>query len=616
MIAIRQRVAELFWQAQAALKWLALIIPMAMAVGSACAFFLWSLDVATGVRFDHPWLLYLLPLAGVGVGLLYHYYGRSAEGGNNLIMDQIHQPGGGVPRRMAPLILFGTLVTHLFGGSAGREGTAVQMGGSIASGFCRKLRLEPATVRIMLMGGIAAGFGAVFGTPLAGAVFALEVLMIGRIQYEALLPCFIAAVAGDWTCHAWGIGHTHYAISFLANGRPPASFFHLEPWLLLKVVIASAAFGWASTFFAELSHRLSALFKKFIAYAPLRPAVGGALVIGLFFLAGTQDYLGLGVWSRDPHAITIPSFFTSAAIHPWSWLWKIAFTAVTLSAGFKGGEVTPLFFIGAALGNALAGLLGAPTDLFAALGFVAIFAGATNTPVACTLMGIELFGATHSVYIATACFLAYLFSGHSGIYLSQRVAVPKTNDSTLPPEIPLRHVREREVSAFGEFAASLANRNGNPLSTDTNQPDPNAMPHKKHKVVPREIGLIRIYLKPSDKRKQPGLRGFLASRPLYRELVDAAKKDGIMNAHAHHTHYGYSNHGKVRAHDAETGNPELTMCVELIGDKSQLEHFCRTHGELLQNKTIIYKHIEHWDIHGHDLEEHDATPKELRSDAL
>jgi len=428
--------------AAAALRWLSVIVPMAMTVGSACAFFLWSLDRVTNVRFQHPWLLFCLPLAGAAVGLLYHHYGRSAEGGSNLIIDEIHQPGGGVPRRMAPLILFGTLVTHLFGGSAGREGTAVQMGGSIASTFCRLLALDGEKVRIVLMAGVAAGFGAVFGTPMAGAVFAVEVVMIGRMEYAALLPCFIAAVTGDWSCQAWGVGHTPYHLSYLASGVAPAAFFHLDLWLLGKVVIAAAAFGLASTVFAESSHRLSALFQKFIPYGPVRPAVGGAMVISLFFLTGTSDYLGLGVSSPDPAAITIVSFFQSTEIHSWSWFWKGLFTVVTLSSGFKGGEVTPLFFIGAALGNALAGPLGAPPDLFAALGFVALFAGATNTPLASTLLGIELFGATHSVYLGTACFLAYLFSGHSGIYLSQRLALPRSRSTTSPPARSLRQMRE------------------------------------------------------------------------------------------------------------------------------------------------------------------------------
>ena len=606
MSALGQKVRVLAGGVAISLKWMTMIVPMAMAVGSACAFFLWSLERATELRFDHPWLLFFLPLGGLGVGLLYHYYGRSAEGGNNLIMDQIHQPGGGVPQRMAPLVLFGTLVTHLFGGSAGREGTAVQMGGSIASAFCRWFRLDADKVRIVLMAGIAAGFGAVFGTPLAGAVFALEVLMIGRVEYAALLPCFIAAVSADWTCHAWGVGHTHYRIGFLAREAAPAAFFHLEPWLLAKVAVAAAAFGLASVVFSELSHGLSALFKRLIPYGPLRPVAGGILVIGLFFLAGTSDYLGLGVSSPDPKAVTIVSFFRSTDIHYWSWLWKIVFTAVTLSSGFKGGEVTPLFFIGAALGNALAGVMGAPTDLFAALGFVAIFAGATNTPLACTLMGVELFGATHIVYLATACFLAYLFSGHSGIYLSQRVGIPKSSASPLPPEISLRHVREMQTSAMGEITALFAKHNGavpgiiKPL-------EPYTMPHQKHSVIPRDIGMLRIYLKPADKRKQPGLRGIFTARPLYRELVDAAKKEGFLNAHAHHTHYGYNNHGKVRAHDPELGNPELTMCVELIAPKNQLEIFCRTHGDLLNDKVVIYKHIEQWDIQAHDLEVHDSA---------
>ncbi|MEO7933480.1 MAG: DUF190 domain-containing protein [Chthoniobacterales bacterium] len=602
--AVRDLINQAWRYLRVSLHWLLLILPMAMIVGSAVAFFLWSLDRVTWLRFQNPWLLFYLPVAGFAVGLIYHYFGRSAEGGNNLIMDRIHQPGGGVPRRMAPLILFGTLVTHLFGGSAGREGTAIQMGGSIASAFGRWLRCDSDQVRIVLMAGIAAGFGAVFGTPLAGAVFALEVLMIGRIQYEALIPCFIAAIVGDWTCHAWGIHHTQYTIGFAPVGGSAGSYFQLDPWLLGKVILASAAFGLAGTFFAELSHKLSAVFKKWIPYAPLRPAVGGVLVIGLFYWSGTADYLGLGVWSLDPKAITIPSFFTSPEIHPWSWLWKIVFTAITLSAGFKGGEVTPLFFIGAALGNALAGLLGAPPDLFAGLGFVAIFAGATNTPLACTLMGIELFGATHGVYLATACFLAYLFSGHSSIYLSQRIAVPKMGQAFLPPETTMRQVREMRTPAFDDFTATLS----------TIDSPKNTMP--THKVIPRELGLIRIYLKPSDKRAQPGIRGFLAARPLYRELVDAAKRDGIMNAHAHHTHYGYSRHGKIRGNDPEMGNPELTMCIELIGEKTQLEHFCATHGELLQDKVIIYKHIEHWDLHGTQVEPRDALPEELESDSL
>ena len=430
MTGIAQSCCEWLRRGPTALKSIALILPMALGVGSACAFFLWCLDVVTSSRLDRPWLIYLLPLAGVAVGLLYQYCGRSTEGGNNLILEEIHQPGGGVPRRMAPLILFGTLVTHLFGGSAGREGTAVQMGGSIAGAVGKALRLPADTLRILLMGGIAAGFGAVFGTPLAGAVFAVEVLMLGRIEYQALMPCLIAAVAGDWACQSWGITHTHYTISYLANAQPPAAFFHLDLWLLLKVLVAAAAFGVASSVFSGLSHRLSARFKKHITFAPLRPALGGVLVIALFLVAGTPDYLGLGVSSSNPHAITIASCFSSPEIPPWSWLWKMVFTVVTVSAGFNGGEVTPLFFIGAALGNALAGLLGAPSDLFAALGFVAIFAGASNTPLACTLMGIELFGATHSVYIACACFVAYRFSGDTGIYSAQRIAVTKTPAAT------------------------------------------------------------------------------------------------------------------------------------------------------------------------------------------
>ncbi len=604
-----------FDRARSTALWLLWIVPVTVTIGSSCALFLWSLDAATKARFQHPWLLFLLPLAGIAVGAAYQFFGKSAEGGNNLIVEQIHEPGGGVPRRMAPLILVATVVTHLFGGSAGREGTAVQMGGSIASAFGRWVRLDARETRTLLMAGVAAGFGAVFGTPLAGAVFALEVISVGRMQYESLIPCLVAAVLGDWTCHAWGVDHTQYRINFMSDVVIPTHGFHLEPALLAKVIAASIVFGLASALFSEVVHGFQTFFKKVCPIAWLRPALGGVLVIGLTYALGTREYLGIGIWSPDSHDATIPNLFHADNIRYWAWWWKLLFTAVTLASGFKGGEVTPLFFIGAALGNALSSVLGAPTDLFAALGFVAIFAGASNTPLACTLMGIELFGAGQSVYIATACFLAYLSSGHSGIYLSQRLAVPKMGNGDHPPDASLRQLREMQPSALYEAIGNLRDRFADQLEPTIEPAEHAIMPHR-HKIMPKEIGMVRIYLTPRERRKVPGLKGWLSSPPLYRELVNTAKTDGIINAVAHHTHYGYSKGGKIRGTDPEIGNPDLTMCVELIGQREQLELFCRRHGDMLTDKVVIYKHLEHWEVHRNELETHDASIKELKSAPL
>ena len=436
------------------LRWIVLIIPVALVVGSLNALFLWLLDWATVTRTDNQWLIYLLPLAGLLIVYLYRVLGKNSEAGNNLIMDEIHEPGAGVPLRMAPLVLFTTVITHLFGGSAGREGTAVQIGGAATQALVKFFRLSAEDTRIMLIAGVAAGFGSIFGTPFTGAIFALEVLAIGRIRYDAIMPALLASMLADFVCTAWGAHHTHYRIDFIEQITVFQHLAPFDPMMLLKVLVAAIAFGLVGYLFAEITHSLKDLFSLTLKNPYVIVVSGGLIIIAAVQLLGHQDYIGLGIHASQEGGVSIISAFQQGGAEWYSWLVKLLLTAITLAAGFKGGEVTPLFFIGATLGNTLAWIMGAPVDLFAAIGFLAVFAAATNTPLACTIMGAELFGANYLGYFAIACFVAFYFSGHTGIYSSQRVAVPKLFDHAPPPHPKhnkLGQIRDTHSSLFQRF---------------------------------------------------------------------------------------------------------------------------------------------------------------------
>lgn len=438
-------------------RWIPIASLIGIMAGAASALLLWSLDLATRLREAHTWLILLLAPAGWLVGLMYSRFGSSVAAGNNLLLEEIHNPKDTIPLRMTPLILIGTFMTHLFGGSAGREGTALQTGASLADQLSKPLRLAPHDRRTLLMAGIAAGFGSVFGTPLAGAVFGLEVLAFGRIDYTAIAPCFLAAFVGDLVTHQIltriHMGHTHYPVTDI----PPISAIGV-----LYSILAGIVFGIVAMIFAKLTHAITHFARHRIANAPLRPFVGGLLITTAVFALGTAHtlkYLGLGI-------PTIVGSFTGK-VAPWDFAAKTLFTSVTLGFGFKGGEVTPLFYIGATLGNALSHILPLSPSLLAAMGFVAVFAGAANTPIASTLMAVELFGAEAGAYAGIACVIAYLFSGHAGIYNSQRVGRSKL----------FRHSHEEGQSLAHLDALRQTSKAENHIERPVTSPDSTACSH-------------------------------------------------------------------------------------------------------------------------------------------
>jgi H+/Cl- antiporter ClcA len=410
-------------------QWLGLGAVIGVLCGAASAAFLWLLDRATAVRVGHESIVYALPAAGLVLGWITSRCGASVRAGNNLVIDTIHDDGPEIPLRMAPLVLVGTVITHLFGGSAGREGTAVQMGASLTDWVSHRLRVGGPARRQLLAAGVAGGFGSVFGTPVAGAVFGLEFVTLGRIDYHALVPAVVASVVGDMTTRALGIGHTHY---------PAVPAVPLTPLLVGKWLLFAAAITAVAAAFIELTHALKKLGETRVPWLPLRMAVGGLVVVVLWRLVGTSDYLGLGV-------PTIERAFTDPQLPVEAWAWKLLFTAVTLGAGFLGGEVTPLFFIGATLGNVAARALGISIPLGAGVGMAAMFAAASNTPLALSIMAVELCGAAILPHAVIVCVLAYLFTGHRSIYPAQRLVREKWGQAVPDGE----SLRDRATRARG-----------------------------------------------------------------------------------------------------------------------------------------------------------------------
>ena len=410
-------------------KWLFLSILVSVPMGLLASFFLNSLNFVTNYRDSNYYIIFLLPFGGALVSYLYKCYGGSSSKGNNLIIEQIEYMGKNyerVPKRLVPLVLLGTLVTHLFGGSAGREGTALQMGGSVADGISALLKLSKDDRKILLLCGIAAGFGSVFGTPIAGAVFAIEIAVIGSMNSYALIPCFLSAFLSNILGELFGAAHTHYEFLDVPS-------FNIE--IIFKVLIASIIFGLCSLVFSKALGFLKKHFTKLMPNPILKSFIGGIVIIILIYVLKGWNFIGLGVpIIMDSLKEPLPIYY---------FIFKMLFTLLTLSLGFQGGEVTPLFFIGATLGNALGQILGVSPLFLAGLGFIGVFSGAANTPLACFIMGIELFHGQGAEYLFIAALVSYLFSGHNGIYSSQSILKPKYPWVKLEDKVTLADYKKR-----------------------------------------------------------------------------------------------------------------------------------------------------------------------------
>ncbi len=389
-------------------KWVLLSALSGVLSGIAAAIFLILLDMATKTREAHLTIIWSLPIAGFLIGWVYYRFGKDIAAGNNLILEEIHDPKKTVPIIMAPFILVGTVLTHLFGGSAGREGTAVQMGASLSDQINKFFKISAEERKILLVTGAGAGFGAAIGAPWAGVLFGMEVIQIGHLRPFAVVESIVASFCGYYTAVLLRAPHSVYPVPYIEK-------FHVST--ILWVALAGVVFGIVARLFSKFTHLIEHLQTKYVKYPPLKPFIAGLVLVVLYWWEGTYEYAGLGI-----------SVIQKSIVHPATFhepLLKFLFTAITVGSGFKGGEFIPLVFIGSTLGSALGQLIPVSFSLLAPLGFAAVFGAAANTPLACTVMAIELFGFRIAPYAVVACYCGYYVSGHQGIYRTQKVATYK-----------------------------------------------------------------------------------------------------------------------------------------------------------------------------------------------
>ena len=405
MERLKERVAHIGQYAVTLLKWMVLGGVIGLVGGIIGSLFHIGVDTATQVRLAHSWVLYLMPVGGLAIVGLYRITKTEGKGTNDVIAS-VHF-GEQVPGLLVPVIFVSTVITHLCGGSAGREGAALQIGGGIGYQAGRLLRLGAKDLPLATLCGMSGVFAALFGTPLTATIFALEVISVGVLYYAGLLPCFTASLTGYYIALVMGVEPTRFTVAMPA----------LEWGTLGLTALLAVGCALVSILFCRGLHITEHAAACWMKNGVVRAAVGGAVIVLATVLLGTTDYNGAGM-------DVIERAMTGQA-DSWAWLWKLAFTAVTIGCGFKGGEVVPSFFVGATFGCVFGGLLGLPPAFAAAVGLVAVFCGAVNCPIASVILSVELFGAGGMAYFAAACAISYLLSGYCGLYSSQTILYSK-----------------------------------------------------------------------------------------------------------------------------------------------------------------------------------------------